>query len=332
MRDDEAQTPPGTVIRIVRRDDPVGAITEDDAARRAVEYPTLRMGGPLFGHAEDLGNGGWHLDSLQDDTPQSARDTLAHRFRVRLAEGTDAAEAEELTTAGKILDWEKVNELTVAGRRYRIIRAETFARFGPDGPEPPRPSDPDPMAPGADQETPRGTDGLVVNPGLPTGVAHGLLKVDLLPSYSSAKNVPPDVYADSRRAVRTHFDGVFLPTEYAVAEYVNGHWQPDTRAVSSPQAARDAITFNFRYLIPKIGNPTEAEAAAYARAADELDASRADELTVLGRRFRVTRIEILLRFGSDGPEPPRPSDWDPEPPPEAHFAQLREQGLMVEPE
>ncbi|WP_233514056.1 DUF5954 family protein [Micromonospora craterilacus] len=36
-----------------------------------------------------------------------------------------------------------------------------------------------------------------------------------------------------------------------------------------------------------------------------------------GRRFRVTRIETLLRFSSDRPEGPRPSDHDPDPPPGA---------------
>ncbi|RKR90837.1 hypothetical protein BDK92_5221 [Micromonospora pisi] len=332
MRDDEARTARETVIRVVRSDDPVAAVTEEDAARRARTYPNLRLGGPLFGHAEDLGDGGWRISSLEEHTPQAARDSLAYRFRERLLEDVDPAEAEELTAAGQILDWEKVDELSVAGRHYRIIRADTFAAFGADGPEPPRPTDPDPKGPGAAREAPRGSEGLVVNPRVPTGVAHGLLKVNLLPSHYAKASVPPDVYADSRRAVRTHPDGVFLPTEYAVAEYVDGHWQPDTRAVGSPQAARDLITFNFRYLIPKIGSPTEAEAAAYAKAADDLDASRANEVCVLNRRFRVTRIVILLRFGPDGPEPPRPSDYDPDPPPEAHSAQLREEGLLPDPD
>lgn len=42
------------------------------------------------------------------------------------------------------LDWEKIDEMTVLGTRYRVVRAERFIRTGPDGPEPPRPSDPDP--------------------------------------------------------------------------------------------------------------------------------------------------------------------------------------------
>ncbi|MFD6695838.1 DUF5954 family protein [Micromonospora aurantiaca (nom. illeg.)] len=68
--------------------------------------------------------------------------------------------------------------------------------------------------------------------------------------------------------------------------------------------------------------------AAYPQSAEEVDATQANEVTVLDRRFRVIRVETLLRFGSDGPEPPRPSDHDPEPPPEAHFAELRNHGLL----
>lgn len=58
-------------------------------------------------------------------------------------------------------------------------------------------------------------------------------------------------------------------------------------------------------------------AAVLQRAADELDAKAVDDLTLLGCRFRVTRIETLLRMSNDGPEGPRPSDPDPEQPPAA---------------
>ena len=90
----------------------------------------------MFGFAEDLGDGRWRVQALENDTPQAARDSLAHRYRVRAAETTYAALAEELAAVVRVLDWEKVDELTIAGRRHRVIRADTFARFGSDGPEP----------------------------------------------------------------------------------------------------------------------------------------------------------------------------------------------------
>ncbi|MFI9526033.1 DUF5954 family protein [Micromonospora rosaria] len=331
MRDDEVM-PPVSVIRVARRDDPVSAVTEDDAARRAVDYPTVRLGGPLFGHAEELADGRWRLDALDEYTPQGARDALAERLRIRRTTVTEPALAAELDAVGDVLDWEKVDEVTVAGRRYRIVRTDTFARFGADGPEPPRPTDPDPLPPGGAGADPGRTEGLVVSPDEPTGLAHALLKAEVLTAHYPRSGVPAQVYADSVRAVRTHPGAVILPTRYAVAEYVDGRWQPDSAAVASPQAARDLMTFGFRYLVPRLRTPTAAETRAYARAAADVDATRADEVTVLGRRFRVTRIEILLRFGVDGPEGPRPSDHDPEPPPEAHCAHLRAQGLLPDPE
>ncbi|SBT39051.1 DUF5954 family protein [Micromonospora narathiwatensis] len=328
---DNGEQPPGAVIRIERRDDPVNAVTEDDAARRAGAYPNLRVGAPLFGHAVDLGDGRWQVHALVDDAPQQARDTLASRLREQLADTADPDLAAELTATGQVLDWEKVDEVTVAGRRHRIVRADTFARFGPDGPEPPRPTDPDPRE--ADRyESFLGGDDVIVDPDAPTGVAEAVLKVELLPAHYPRATVPADVYAQSVAAVRSHPNGVLLPTRYAVAEYVAGAWQPSSRAVATAQEARESIMFDFRWLIPRTGNPSEDEAAAYRQAADDLEASRADEVSVLGRRFRITRIETLLRFSSDGPEGPRPSDPDPDPPPEAHFAQLRAQGLLPDPD
>ncbi|MFI7208075.1 DUF5954 family protein [Micromonospora aurantiaca (nom. illeg.)] len=330
MSDEHGQSGP-VVVRVARPEHPVEAVAEDDAARRAAAYPSVRMGGPLFGHAEDLGDGLWCVRALWDDTPQAARDTLAHRFRERLAETTDPALAQDLVAVGRVLDWEKVDEVNVAGRRWRVVRADTFTRFGPDGPESPRPSDPDSGAAGSaglysDRE------GVVVDPGAPVGPVQAMVTVDLLSAHYPAAGVPADVHADSRLALRIHPRGVVLPAGYAVAECVEGRWRPASRHLASPQQAREAIAFKFRYMVPRVGQPTDAEIAAYAQAADEVEATRANEVKVLDHRFRVTRIETLLRFDRDGPEPPRPSDHDPEPPPEAHFAQLREQGLLPEPE
>ena len=40
------------------------------------------------------------------------------------------------------------------------------------------------------------------------------------------------------------------------------------------------------------------------------------------------RLEMVARLGPDGPEPPRPSDFDPDPPVEVLAVQLRAEGLL----
>lgn len=316
------------VIRVICRDDPISAMTEEEARRRGARYPSLRIGAPLFGDAEDLGDGRWRLRRVVAATPQEARDGLAHYFRTLAAETDNPRYAAQLRAADDVLGWEKRDELRVAGRRYRIIRVDTYVRFGPDGPEPPRATDPDPLPPGAKVRPVRRSEELVIDPRQPVGITDGLFKAQVLPSSYSGERVPDDVRADSRRAVRTHPDGVLLPVEYLVAEEVDGVWEPLGSAHPTPQRARDALAFRFRVFIPQFQAPSEEEAAAYLRAADELDGLRVDEVMVLGRRLRVVRVENLLRCGPDGPEPPRPSDHDPDPPAELHCLQLREQGLL----
>ncbi|GIJ81451.1 hypothetical protein SAMN05443287_1159 [Micromonospora phaseoli] len=307
--------PPVAIVRVTRRDDPVGAVTEHDATRRAHAYPTIRVGAPLFGHAADLHGGRWQVHALFDDTPQDARNTLAHRLRERLLDTTDPALAAEVTTAGQILDRNKVNEVTVAGQAHRIIRADTFARFGPDGPEPPRPTDPDPRQ--FDDHDSFLDEQVIADPATPTGVGTAMLKVDLIAAHYPRAQVPPDVYADSVAAVHTHPDVVLLPSRYATAEHIDGSWQPITHAVATPQEARDELAFAFRYIEPRRSHLTPNQTTTYRRAADQLGDTPIDEITVLNRRFRITRIETLLRFSPEGPEGPRPSDHDPDPPPEA---------------
>lgn len=320
--------PPVPVIRVTCRDDPISMMVEEEARRRGARYRSVRVGTPLFGDAEELGDGRWRLRRVVAATPQEARDGLAHYFRTLAGQVDDARCATELRVAGGVLGWEKRDEFRIAGRRYRIIRVDTYIRFGADGPEPPRATDPDPWPPGAKVRPVRRSEDLVVDPKQPVGVTDGLFKAQVLPSPYSGKRVPEDVQADSRRAVRTHPDGVLLPVEYLVAEQVGDGWRPLGPAYPTPQRARDALAFRFRVFIPQFREPSAEEAAAYNRAADELDLLRADEVRVLGRRLRIVRVENLLRFGPDGPEPPRPSDYDPDPPAELHCLQLWEQGLL----
>ncbi|WP_018787878.1 DUF5954 family protein [Micromonospora sp. CNB394] len=309
---DEKKAMP-VVLRVHRRDDPVGAVTEDDAARRAVAYPRVRVGAPLFGHAVQADAGCWQVYAVVSDTPQAARDTLAHRLRERLDETDDAGLAAELTAVVNVLDREKTDEVVVAGREHRIVRVDTFARFGPDGPEPPRPTDRDPRD--ADDHDSFLDEEILVDPGASTGASEAMLRVELLTAHYPRAQVPSDVYADSVGAVTSHPIGVVLPVRYAAAESVGGSWRPYSRAVATPQLARDEIAFGLRYLEPRLLRLSDEQAVLYRQAADDLDANPVDDLTVLGRRFRVTRIETLLRVSAKGPEGPRRSDPDPEQPP-----------------
>jgi hypothetical protein len=102
--------------------------------------------------AREREEGGWALHPyFGASAPQDARDSMGSHFR-RLAKAAeqsgDQAIREECMRAAERMDWEPIDEMTVAGTRYRVVRADNFIRTGPAGPEPPRPSDPDPGEPG----------------------------------------------------------------------------------------------------------------------------------------------------------------------------------------
>ncbi|MDG4838382.1 DUF5954 family protein [Micromonospora sp. WMMD967] len=313
MSADEVQPP--VILRVQQPSDPVGAVTEDDAARRATAYPKIRIGAPLFGHALKAEGGLWQVYAVVSDTPQAARDDLAHHLMEQLDETTHPPLAAGLTTALGVLDREKVNEVVINGRMHRVVRVDTFARFGPDGPEPPRPTDRDPRdAEGNDSFL---TPEIVIDPDGATGPSEAMLRVELTTAHYPRDQVPANVYTDSVAAVASHPVGVILPTRYAAAESVGGSWRPYSRAVATPQLARDEIAFGLRHIEPRLLRLTADQAVAYQQTADTLDSDPVDEVTVLGRHFRVTRIETLVRMGASGPEMPRPSDPDPDQPPGA---------------
>ncbi|MFK3983105.1 DUF5954 family protein [Micromonospora sp. NPDC050397] len=336
MRQYGEQVPDHLLIKIEHRDDPVSAVSEDDARRRSVAYPRLMWGAPVFGSAEEV-DGRWRILSLIGNRPQGTRDGLGSHFRRLLSETPDtaenAAERKEYEAAIRLLDWEVVNDLTVNGRRYRIIRAQPFIRMGPDGPEPPRPTDPDPRPQGKGRAT--GSvgsqmEGFVIDPGASTGLSDGILRMELVPAiYKSAGVLPDEVREDSRRALVTHPNVVLLPVGFTLGEYVDGTWRPRSFSMEpTPGAARELASFTFEDIVPHENASFEEIRAAYDRAVEEFEAPTTDEFEVKGVRCRVTRVESFIRVGADGPETPRPSDWDQEPPPELHFQQLRAEGRM----
>jgi hypothetical protein len=227
------------------------------------------------------------------------------------------------------MDWERIDEMTVAGTRYRVLRADNFIRTGPAGPEPPRLADPDPGEPGRSHKTPDPADGFVIDPIIATGMASGILRLELLECARKEGTVPPQVRDDSRRAANTHPGGVLLPPAFTTAELVDGDWRPLHHETSAtPQAARDALAIYLRVTLPWELRLGPEDRAVYAAAADQLDTERANELAAGDRHYRVVRVERLVRIGPDGPEGPRPSDPDPQPPPMVHTQQLRDQGLL----
>ncbi|MEV0369926.1 DUF5954 family protein [Streptomyces sp. NPDC050636] len=328
------QVPAYQTIKVVAQDSPVAAFSDEEAWRAREAYPEiLAAGAAVFGHAREREQGGWEVISFGESTPQDSRDTMASTFR-RLAhqaeESGDEAGRAECMAAAVRLDWEKVDELTVLGDRYRVIHGEQFIRRGAEGPEPPRPSDPDPAEPGQAYRLPSRTSGFVIDPAVGTGMSEGILKLDLLQIVRTAGMVPPDVRRDSQRAARTHPGGVLLPAGFMIAERIGGAlWKPHTGACNTPQAARDALTMWLRVMAPVTLQLDQADRDAYERAANLLDERPGNEVAVAdgAHVFKVVRVERLVRVGPDGPEGPRASDFDPDPPVEVHTRELREKGL-----
>jgi len=301
---------------------PLGSRTAqaaDDQAWLAREpYPDLAFaGGPAFGIAQELEFGGWQLHRFYSCSyPQEARDTMGSVFR-RLAQQHPEGSAEhaECMRAAEQMDRVALDEMTVLGTRYRIIRAEQFIRTGPLGPEPPRPSDPDPDRPGLSYQWPDPAEGFVIDPVNATGMSEGILKAELLDTARQVDSVPEEVSDDLRRAARSHPGGVLLPPGFIIGTLTRGKWGPVSTTVSvTPQAARDNLIGHLRVSLPARLDLSEGKRAVYAAAADVVERDRANEVTAAGRRFRVVRVERLVRIGPDGPEGPRPSDPDPEPP------------------
>jgi hypothetical protein len=311
--------------------DPSPGSAEAEARHALDAYPTLVTAGLVFSCLEEV-HRRWLIFSTGNDTPRQAQDDLAHHFLAFASEFADEAVREEFRRAADLLDGERRDELTVAGRRFRIGRIEKSARLGPDGPEPPRSSDPD-SSPGTTHSLPKRSLGFIDSNAL-TGTAAAVMRYALhnkAPEFDTA-----EMRHDAARALDTHPRLMLLPAEFAIAEEIHGRWRPFTGGSEvTPQAARDALITYFRVIIPGPDSPDEtfariadelghkspgpAVCEEYAKAADLLHRRRLDDFRVAGRHFRIMRIDQMVRLGPDGPEPPRPSDHDRYGPPAAHL-------------
>ncbi|MDL4771159.1 MULTISPECIES: DUF5954 family protein [Thermomonosporaceae] len=289
--------------------DPVAAVILADACRAIAAYPDLVAVGALFTAAERV-PGGWRIVCDCDPVPQGARELLGFHLDDLAAPAGGAAGRELRAMAGAVQD-EARDEVTAAGRRFRVVRIEQLVRTGPDGPEPPRPTDLDPR-PGADGRGGMGGAG---------GMGGGLGRLDgLLPDEQHAPEIATAELLcqvlDAAARVGPEPSGAFLTPlslapAFTVAERYEGRWRPVGRLHGTPGLARDALATYFRHVVPAVERPDGADLAGYAEAAGLMsDGSRRNGIEVAGRRFRVVRIERITLMGPDGPEPPRPTDFD----------------------
>ncbi|WP_146778940.1 DUF5954 family protein [Actinomadura craniellae] len=276
--------------------DPVAAVAAADACRASDAYPGLSPTGPMFTAAERV-PGGWRVLLPCTPVPQDAREALGGLLRADAAARPDA-EGRGLRAAAAQLEERRLDALTLGTRRLRVVRVEQVLRIGLDGPEAPRPTDHDPAT------GPGPAELLPVPP--PAGAVAAEFDARLLAATTGRADDA------ERRAFEDYPEPVFLRPAFAVAEHTEGRWRITSRAHSGPGAARGALAFYFRHLVPVVEQPDEIDRLEYSAAADLMDdPARRAGITVLGRRFRIVRLERAVRMGPDGPEPPRPSDFDP---------------------
>ncbi|MCX4550697.1 DUF5954 family protein [Streptomyces sp. NBC_01387] len=318
--DEQKQRPPDhLVINVEHREDPVARVTEVDAFAATRKYGKIVVRGPLFGYAEQRPGERprWRLlGGMDTGYPQDARDDLNSYLWLKARdEAEDHLERRALLAGVARLETEPVDSLTAAGTRYRIVRADEFARIGEHQLEPPRPTDIDLDGWDDSQDggrSPAHTEGVVIDHAAAVGLTEGLDRVGLLPVSYTSERFPPDVLADSRRALTTHPGVVLLPPVFRVMEHKELSWSMVGGGYhGTPQEARRALVHYLTEFLPMYHRIEEKDVAVYAKAAERFKQQRrANELRVRGRCFEIVRVERMMRIGPDGPEPPRRSDTD----------------------
>ncbi|MFE7114424.1 DUF5954 family protein [Streptomyces sp. NPDC057654] len=340
---------PERMRRIVVRfpEEPVESVAEADALDAAVGIETLLVRGPLFGVvAQDAGESSrWRVViAVEVGCPQQARDSLHSQLWFRAKdEAQDRTERRALLAAVARLETERVDDLTVLGTRYRIVRAEEYTGMGRDGIEQPRPTDPEPAAPNWDRAAreARVDDGLVLDPDAPITPTQAAERLALSGLAYSGSRYPENVRADSERAVHTHPDVLLMPAVFRVVEGDGGPgWEIGSGLHATAHDVRKTMDFALVWLEPRQRgliawnadaktvdarsvaaagtDPAAAELAEYVRVADRLRAERANQVEFQGTVRRICRARRLVRWGPDGPEGPRPSDIDTHGPEKMH--------------
>ncbi|MFI1480303.1 DUF5954 family protein [Streptomyces sp. NPDC020747] len=323
MSDDWMRQLERAAAELLRRDDPVALVREVDALNASTRFPYVWPRGPVFGVAA-LGpepDARWRLVSeATDGTPQEARDALNSLlwFQAKDEAGT-VPERRELLAAVHLLECERIDELTVLGTRYRVVRGDEYAHCGlTEGPEPPRPTDPEPAdrswhhQPGRARTLPdidHALDALMGDPTTSPGVMAEGNRQALRGFTYEGEHVPPAIRAESQQAVLGHPELVLLPVRFGVVKQTGPGWMPAGRLQPTPHDARRVLHNGLSGIWADMDDLDTATRDAYARAAEHLESTpHLNEVTVQGDTYRICRVERMLRTGPDGPEPPRRSD------------------------
>ncbi|MFS8201201.1 DUF5954 family protein [Streptomyces sp. CWNU-52B] len=323
MNDDWKRRMERAAAELLRRDDPVALVREVDALNASTRFPHVWPRGPVFGVAA-LGpepDARWRLVSeATDGTPQEARDALNSLLWLRAKDEADTvAERRELLAAVRLLECERIDELTVLGNRYRVVRGDEYTRCGlTEGPEPPRPTDPEPAdrswghQPGRSRTLPdigHPLDALPAGPTeYPSVMAEGT-RQGLRDLTYEGEHIPPAMRAESREAVHHHPELALLPVAFGLVKRAGAGWRPASRLQPTPHDARRVLHSGLSGLWAEMYDLDGATRDTYARAAEHLESTpNVNEMTVRSDTYRICRVERMLRTGPDGPEPPRHSD------------------------
>ncbi|MGW8760880.1 DUF5954 family protein [Streptomyces sp. NPDC055815] len=319
--------------------EPVEAVREADARDAAARHNSLVVRGPLFGvaaHSKGAGMRWRVVVAVTHGCPQEARDALNSLLWFRAKdEAKSPAERRALLAAVTRLEKEYVDELTVLGTRYRVVRAEEYAAMDAHGDiESPRPTDPEPLhpdwTPGSGARSPRVDDDLVLDPDAPLTPLQAAERLSLRSLAYSGTRFPDSVLRDSTRAVETHPDVLLMPVAFLIVERSGTEpWTPGSALLATAHDARRTLAFALAWMEPRQRglipydaepdvdahtlvaentHPGVTELAVLAAAAERLRAGRLNQVEVHGTVSRIARVRRLLRWGPDGPEGPRPSD------------------------
>lgn len=340
--------------------EPVESAVEADAVDAVRRAGDVIVRGPLFGVAAQGPDDGqrWRVVvAVTSGCPQQARDGLHSKLWFQAKDHAhDKAERRALLAAVSRLETERVDDLDVAGTRYRVVRAEEYAGSGADGIEAPRPTDPEPPLPDWDRsaKAPETDDDLVLDPDAPLTPTQALEQLALRELCYTGERFPEHVRADSRRALDTYPDVLVLPATFAVVEQAARSWTPVSGPHASAHAARLSLDFALTWMWPRMhghipegadmhtdahnwtadaavpaGGSRAADLAGFAEASRTLRAGpRVNRLEFQGTVYRIARTRRLLRWGPDGPEGPRPSDLNSQEPTRIHLT-LDEDGRIV---